>query len=312
MAVPNINFKLGVLDMVPKLPGHSAEEALAQAVLLAQRAEEWGYVRYWTSEHHDMEMLASASPEVLLSHIGARTSRIRLGSGGVLLPHYSPLKVAECFRLLAALYPGRIDLGIGRAPGGEAHTVMALSGNFLERVARYRQLAGDLAALLRDGYRYEERPVTARPIPQTPPEFWLLGTNVKSARFAAELGTGYVFGRFMSETDGIETLKAYRDAFQPSLFQSAPRTILAVSVICGETREEAEAMAAGVEAAYRARGGSPFSGFAGTAGQVRKQLAEMQRQYGNEEFLIVTPIPDYEKRLRSYRLLATSVAECGV
>lgn len=117
MAVPNINFKLGVLDMVPKLPGHSAEEALAQAVLLAQRAEEWGCVRYWTSEHHDMEMLASASPEVLLSHIGARTSRIRLGSGGVLLPHYSPLKVAECFRLLAALNPGRIDLGIGRAPG---------------------------------------------------------------------------------------------------------------------------------------------------------------------------------------------------
>nr|WP_240908709.1 LLM class flavin-dependent oxidoreductase [Paenibacillus timonensis] len=299
-----LRLKLGVLDLVPKLPGTKAEAALEQAIRLARQAEELGYLRYWTAEHHDMEGLASAAPEVLLSAIGAATRRIRLGSGAVLLPHYSPLKVAENFRLLAALYPGRIDLGIGRAPGGEAHAAMALSGNFLERVARYPQLAKDLSDLLADRYRYDDHPVTARPIPHLPLDLWMLGTNVKSACYAAELGTGYVFGQFMSESDGGEILRTYRETFRPSLHQAQPTTILAVSVICAETKEQAETLAAKAAEGFLARGGSPFQGLVGTGHQVREKLQNMQRECLNDEFLIVSPIPDYEERLRSYRLLA--------
>ncbi|MGP0586456.1 MsnO8 family LLM class oxidoreductase [Paenibacillus timonensis] len=305
MHEPEMSLKLSVLDLVPKLPGTTVESALDQAIRLARQAEDLGYLRYWTAEHHDMEGLASAAPEVLLAAIGAATRWIRLGSGAVLLPHYSPLKVAENFRLLGALYPGRIDLGIGRAPGGEAHAAMALSGNFLERVARYPQLAKDLSDLLADRYRYEDRPVTARPIPQLSPELWMLGTNVKSASYAAELGTGYVFGQFMSDSDdGVEILRTYREGFRSFLHQAKPTTILAVSVICAETKGQAETLAAKAAEGFRARGGSPFQGLVGTGHQVRKQLQNMQRKCLNDEFLIVSPIPDYEERLRSYRLLA--------
>ncbi len=221
-----------------------------------------------------------------------------------MLPHYSPLKVAENFRLLAALYPGRIDLGIGRAPGGEAHAAMALSGNFLERVSRYPQLAKDLSELLADRYRYEDHPVTARPIPQLPPELWMLGTNVKSASYAAELGTGYVFGQFMSDSDGSEILRTYREAFGPSVHRPEPSAMLAVSVVCAETEERAKTLAAKAAEGFRARGGSPYQGFVGTGQQVREQLQNLQRECLNDEFLIVSPIPDYEERLLSYRLLA--------
>ncbi|WP_178020710.1 MsnO8 family LLM class oxidoreductase [uncultured Paenibacillus sp.] len=299
-----MKLKLSVLDLVPKLPGTTAEAALEQAIHLARQAEELGYLRYWTTEHHDMEALASAAPEVLLSAIGAATRRIRLGSGAVLLPHYSPLKVAENFRLLAALYPGRVDLGIGRAPGGEAHAAMALSGNFLERVGRYPQLAKDLSDLLADRYSYDDHPVAARPIPRVPLELWMLGTNVKSAGYAAELGTGYVFGQFMSDSDGAEILRAYREAFRPSVHRPESSAMLAVSVICAETEARAEALAAKTAEGFRARGGSPFQGFAGTGKQVREHLRNLQEKCGNDEFLIVSPISDYEERLLSYRLLA--------
>lgn len=301
-------MKLSLLDFVPKLPGTSAEEAVQQAIRLAREAEALGYHRYWTSEHHGMEGLASAAPEVLLSAIGAATRRIRLGSGAVLLPHYSPLKVAESFRLLSALYPGRVDLGIGRAPGGEAHVTMALSGNFLERVGRYPQLAKDLADLLADEYRYDDHPVIARPIPKLSPELWMLGTNVKSATYAAELGTGYVFGQFMSDSNGAEILRSYREAFRPSVHLAKPSTILAVGLICAESEEHAQALAAKTGEGYRNRGGAPFQWFAGTASQAREYLLDLQNQCGNDEFLIVSPIPDYEERLHSYRL----VAELGI
>lgn len=304
MTEPEMRLKLSVLDLVPKLPGTTAEAALEQAIRLARRAEELGYQRYWTAEHHDMEGLASSAPEVLLSAIGAATRRIRLGSGAVLLPHYSPLKVAENFRLLSALYPGRVDLGIGRAPGGEAHVAMALSGNFLERVGRYPQLAKDLTDLLADRYLYEDHPVTARPIPELPLELWMLGTNVKSAGYAAELGTGYVFGQFMSDSDGAEILRSYREAFRPSVHHAKPVAMLAVSVICAETAAQAEALAGKAAEGFRDRGGSPFQGFVGTARQVHEQLSDLQHKCENDEFLIVTPIPDYEERLHSYRLLA--------
>ena len=210
----NNQLKLSVLDLVPRLGESSFEEALQQAVTLAQHAEAWGYGRYWAAEHHDLEHLSCASPEILLSHIGARTTRIRLGSG--VLPHYSPLKVAENFRMLAALYPGRIDLGIGRAPGGSAHTSMALSGNFLGHVADLPQRIRSLTELLEDRYRYEDVPVAAKPVPATQPVMGCWARIQKGAGYASEFGMGYVFGQFMSDADSAEILRSYREGFHPS------------------------------------------------------------------------------------------------
>lgn len=243
----NYQLKLSVLDLVPRFGESTFEEALRQALDLAQHAEAWGYRRYWAAEHHDLEHLSCASPEILLSHIGARTERIRLGSGAVLLPHYSPLKVAENFRMLAALYPGRIDLGIGRAPGGSAHTSMALSGNFLGHVADLPHRIRALTELLEDRYRYEDVPVAAKPVPASPPAMWMLGTNTKSAGYAAEFGTGYVFGQFMSDTDGADILRSYREGFQPSAHLGEPHMMVAVSVVCAESEEQASELAARVQ-----------------------------------------------------------------
>lgn len=364
----NNQLKLSVLDLVPRFGESTFEEALQQAVILAQNVEAWGYGRYWAAEHHDLEHLSCASPEILLSHIGARTKRIRLGSGAVLLPHYSPLKVAENFRMLAALYPGRIDLGIGRAPGGSAHTSMALSGNFLGHVADLPQRIRALTELLEDRYRYEDVPVAAKPVPATPPVMWMLGTNTKSAGYAAEFGTGYVFGQFMSDTDGAEVLQSYREAYRPNAFLQEPRTMVAVSVVCAATEEQAQKLAAEIprpgqgsvptgrketadhdqstvlaaigqaevgggggdthssgrtaatihdgdpqgnsasESGDPAPSGSDSSGpsqrlIIGTPASVRNRLQHMAEQYRCDEFLIVTPVSDYNARLESYRLL---------
>ncbi|MEC0306839.1 LLM class flavin-dependent oxidoreductase [Paenibacillus lautus] len=306
-------LKLSVLDLVPRFGESSFEEALQQAVTLAQKVEAWGYGRYWAAEHHDLEHLSCASPEILLAHIGARTTRIRLGSGAVLLPHYSPLKVAENFRMLASLYPGRIDLGIGRAPGGSAHTSMALSGNFLGHVADLPQRIRALTELLEDRYRYEDVLVAAKPVPVTPPVMWMLGTNTKSAGYAAEFGTGYVFGQFMSDTDGAEVLQAYREAFEPSAHLQEPCAMVAVSVVCAETEEQAKKLAAqiprpGQHTMPTNPSGSDSSDpsrrlIIGTSASVRNRLQHMAEQYRCNEFLIVTPVSDYNARLESYRLL---------
>jgi luciferase family oxidoreductase group 1 len=237
-------MKLSVLDLVPVFSGVSSAHALEQAVILAQTAEQYGYHRYWVAEHHDMQGLACTSPEVLLAHIGVRTSRIRLGSGAILLPHYKPIKVAETFHMLSTLYPGRIDLGIGRAPGGSAHVSIALSGNFLEHVWQLPESLRDLTDLLTNSYQMEGNAITARPLPPIPPDVWLLGTNNKSAAYAAEFGTGYVFGQFMSERDGVEVLAAYREAFKPSRLSQEPRLIVAIGVICADSEAEAQRIAA--------------------------------------------------------------------
>lgn len=308
-------MKLSVLDLVPVLGGAAQEEALAQAVRLARKAECLGYYRYWAAEHHDLEGLACASPEVLLAHIGAQTHTIRLGSGALLLPHYKPIKVAESFRLLAALYPERIDLGIGRAPGGSAHVSMALSGNFLDNVRRFPDSLKDLLDLLTDQFELEGQPVRARPFPMAAPHVWLLGTNHKSAAYAAEYGTGYVFGRFMSDADGLEVLDTYRKQFQPSKLLSKPQVIVAIGVVCAETADEAKSLAA-EGAAWFSSANTPAIKtevdantklLIGTSGQIGRQLKELCAVYGADEWIIVSPITDYDKRIRSYELLAEAV-----
>ncbi|MBU5353622.1 MsnO8 family LLM class oxidoreductase [Paenibacillus barcinonensis] len=342
------NISLGVLDLVPRLNGATAEQALQQAVLLAQRAEAWGYARYWTSEHHDMAELASAAPEVLLAHIGARTASIQLGSGAVLLPHYSPLKVAESFRLLASLYPGRIELGLGRAPGGGPHATMALSGNYLQHVSKLPESLASLTALLEDRYTYEDVPVTARPVPETPLSLWMLGTNLKSAAFAAQFGMGYVFGQFMSDSDGLQAVRRYREQFVPSAHLKRPVVMAAVSVMCAAS--EREALIWSREMADKRRenqqrqsgdqldrehvpgpSSASYSGelvgsgdsdsdsdsdsnvlkhIAGTPQQVWQQLWRLAQRLNTDRILIVTAGPDYKRRLDSYRLLAEAKEEC--
>jgi luciferase family oxidoreductase group 1 len=310
---------MGLLDFVPLLEDADPAEAIRQSVRLAQLTEDWGYERYWITEHHDMERLASANPELLLAHIGLQTRRIRLGTGALLLPYYNPMKVAETFQLLETLHPGRIDLGIGRAPGGSAHASMALSGGtFLELVRRLPEQLDELVRFLTNQYRIDDQPVYARPIPLKPPQLWLLGTNRKSAQYAAERGAGFVFGQFMSDEDGRTILDSYRREFRPSPFGSEPQSIVAVGTVCAETDEEAAAIAAAVR--RRAFGdmgaGSGASEsaaaarklMAGSPGTSAERLLELQRYYEADELLLVTMTETYEQRLASFRLLAEALS----
>ncbi|RKN84442.1 LLM class flavin-dependent oxidoreductase [Paenibacillus ginsengarvi] len=308
-------LRLGILDLVPIIGGAGAAEAIGHTVRLAQTAERLGFTRYWVAEHHDMPAIASSSPEVLLAHIGAKTESIRIGSGAVLLPYYKPYKVAETFHMLATLYPGRIDLGIGRAPGASAHASMALSDNYLQQVHRLPQSIQALSELLADDFRVEQERVSARPVPERPPELWLLGTGVKSANYAAAYGTGYVFGHFMSEEDGVRVAQTYADSFQPSRLCSSPRIIVAVSVICAETDEKAAEYAAQGAKAYlgavAAEAGEQIAArmaksVIGSPERIREKLLELSEQYNADELLIVTRTPDYESRMRSYELLAAA------
>ncbi len=306
-------MKLSVLDLVPVFGDYDDAYALERAAELAQTSERLGYTRYWVAEHHDMKRLACPSPEVLLAHIGARTERIRIGAGAVLLPHYAPLKVAESYHLLASLYPGRIDLGIGRAPGASTFASIALSGNFLENVRRMPDKVKDLAQLLQGSYAYEGNPVAARPRPAVPPEPWMLGTNKKSAEYAAQYGMGYVFGQFMSDARGEDVLRSYREAFVPSPLCPEPKAILTVGVVCAESEEEAKDLARQNTWLFRdetpgSEGQTPpYSErrlIVGAPPQVRDLLEQIAVSCGVDEIMVVTLIPDYAKRLKSYELLA--------
>ncbi|GAA4702285.1 LLM class flavin-dependent oxidoreductase [Brevibacillus fulvus] len=307
-------MQVSVLDLAPVFPGTTPQQALQQSLILAQTAERSGYIRYWVAEHHDMVHVASASPEVLLAYIGAHTNSIRLGSGAVLLPYYKPIKVAEAFHMLAALFPGRIDLGIGRAPGGSAHVSMALSDSYLAQVRRMPELVRDLSLLLANRFAVEGEEVRARPLPPVAPQLWLLGTHVKSAQYAAEQGAGYVFGQFMSDDDGKEIVQSYRSQYKPSVLNQQPKAIIAVSVICAETEAEARSLAEHARSWGAAVSGGAVNGpqerqktIVGTPQQVKEKLQQYEADMGVDEFMIVSMLPDYEKRLRSYKLLAEAV-----
>lgn len=302
------SLKLGILDLVPNLMGVPAEEALRQSVHLAQKGEEWGYRRYWTSEHHNLPGTESASPELLLSHIGAKTNRIKLGSGAVLLPYHHPIRVAENYHMLASLYPGRIELGVGRAPGGSAHLSMALAGNYLEKVARYPELIKQLQELLHGRYSFDGEPIVAKPVPEIPPSLWLLGTNVKSAEYAAKFGTGYVFGQFMSEQDATEILQKYRELFIPSENLAEPKASIAVNVICAPSADEAYSWKEEALILHRKAAGGivempSYPVITGNPKEVKQELLELAHETGCNEILISTRVASYEQRLLSYGLL---------
>ena len=227
---------LGVLDQSPVISGHTPAEAVAQTVRLAEAAERLGYSRYWLAEHHAIAALADPCPEILAARVAAATSRIRVGTGGVLLPYYSALKIAEQFRMLEALFPGRIDLGIGRAPGGDRLTAQAVArgpyafaDDFPEQV---RDLVGFLDASLPPEHPFA--PVKAMPAGATSPEVWLLGSSDYSGALAADLGLRFAFAHFISARGGDAVTRAYREDFRPSARDAAPRAYgLRVRDLCG-------------------------------------------------------------------------------
>jgi luciferase family oxidoreductase group 1 len=325
-------LRLSVLDQSPIPEGSTGGDALRNSIDLARWTDELGYHRYWVAEHHGTPMLACAGPEVLIGLLAAATHRLRLGSGGVMLPHYSPFKVAEAFSMLSGLFPGRIDLAVGRAPGTDQLTTVALQRD-------RRQLAPDdfpqqLAELL--GYLGDTLPPDhpfarlARTLPGLPqrPEPWLLGSSAQSGIWAAEIGLPYAFADFIHAV-GAPVAARYRERFQPSDRCAEPVVIVAISAVCAETDAEAERLAASsrmaisllyrgslipvppVEKAVRflADQGGPAlpagrRAIVGSPSRVREGIEEVAREYGADEAMIVTITHEHAARRRSYGLIA--------
>ncbi|MGH2607929.1 MAG: LLM class flavin-dependent oxidoreductase [Tepidiformaceae bacterium] len=327
-------MRLSVLDQSPIRDGGTATQAIRETIELARAADRLGYARYWLAEHHNSGGLASATPEVLIGAVAAETERIRVGSGGVMLTHYSPLKVAESFRMLEALHPGRIDLGVGRAPGSDRLTAAALT----HRLARpdidhysdqLMELYGYLSNSLPEDHAFAN--VRAMPSVDTMPELWVLGSSLASAQYAAELGWSFCFAHFINQHAGVEAMRLYRERFDQSPFLAEPRASLALSVTCAETTEEAERLSWSRWVWRMAAGRGGFRGiptpedaqafplteperdyieFAkansiyGDARRVREKIEAMAEEFGVEEAVIVTITHDFRARVRSYELLA--------
>lgn len=324
-------MRLSVLDQSPVRSGGTAAEALHETLELAQACDRWGYHRYWLAEHHSTPGLAGSSPEALIGPVAARTTRIRVGSGGVMLQHYSPLKVAECFRVLETLFPGRIDLGIGRAPGADGLAARALSADASPE-AFPRQVADVLGFL--GGRLPADHPwakVIAMPRGPGTPEVWLLGSSDQSAMLAARFGLAFSFAHFINDDGGAEVARAYAGAFRPSAWAAAPRVSVAVFVVCADTEAEALRLAQSrdlfIVRLYTGRRGRypsveeaeayPYSPHeraivaharrrtvAGAPEQVRARLLGLADAYGAEEVVVVTITHDVKARRRSYELLA--------
>jgi luciferase family oxidoreductase group 1 len=243
-------MRLSVLDLVPVRTDQSTSDALAATTHLAQTADRLGYTRYWLAEHHNMPAVAATSPPVLIAHLAAQTSQLRLGSGGVMLPNHAPLAVAEQFALLEAAHPGRIDLGIGRAPGSDPVTSMALrgaAGRDERDIEAFPEYLDDVVALMSasgvrvpiPNHRYI---LKATPAATTEPKLWLLGSSMYSAHLAAAKGLPYVFAHHFSGQGTADALAAYRSGFRPSDLASEPITFLTVNAAVAETRDEAMAL----------------------------------------------------------------------
>jgi luciferase family oxidoreductase group 1 len=345
---PPRELRLSVLDQSPVAEGSTGAQALANTLELARAADRLGYHRYWVAEHHGGPMLAGPSPEALIGPIAAATSRIRVGSGGVMLPHYSPFKVAETFSLLAGLFPGRIDLGLGRAAGTDPLTSLALQRD------RSRPQGDDfpdqLAELLAylDGRFPPDHPFArlAATLPGRPelPSPWLLGSSAQSAVWAAELGLPYAFADFIN-SQGADIAAAYRERFVPSRpGLESPRTAVAVWIVCAATDAEAETIAASGRMAFtllregrliplppperaqrflaeqRARRSAPAADgpggaraprrrtIVGAPETVRRGVLDVAAEYGAEEVIAVNVMYSHEARVRSYELLAEAMA----
>ena len=325
MSVP-----LSVLDLAPVAAGASAAHALAGTTRLAQRADELGFKRFWVAEHHNIPSVASTAPEVLIAHIAAHTERIHVGSGGVMLPNHAPLAVAERFGMLEALHPGRIDLGLGRAPGTDQRTALALRSTSPERFEeQFAQLRGHLGA----GYG-GMRAVAGE---HTEPELWMLGSTDGGARIAAKLGLPFVFAHHFHPHFTEPALELYRGLFEPSELAPSPRVIVAAGIVVGDDDEDAlrRALPGGV-AMLRLRQGRPAPipsvedaealvrelgerelavvqdaigrAIIGGAQTVHAELTDLVERTGTDELMLTSQVADPDQRIEGIERIAEAFA----
>ena len=336
-------MKLSILDQSPAADGEPATQALRHTIELAQRGEEWGYHRFWVAEHHGSSRNMGSSPEVLVSHLLARTGHIRVGSGGVMLQHYSPYKVAENFNVLASLAPGRVDLGIGRGPGGMPRTTQALRPQPLngspavsleEKLVELRRFLGN-----RPDGGSGTKGVIASPLPSQPADLFMLGTTAASGEMAATHGLPYVFAMFLNGDE--EEMRRAVDTYygiSAGVPNFRPQAMLALPVIVAGTDDEAATWARAIHVVrIRLASGRTFTVFTeeaarefgrqageeytyevqpanvvhGSPTRVKERLLAMRREYGVDEVFIVTAIDNFPSRLQSYRLLAEVMLGSG-
>jgi luciferase family oxidoreductase group 1 len=336
--VKSKRLKLAVLDQSPVAAGSTPGQALQNSIELARLVDGLGFTRFWMSEHHAMDTLASTAPEIILARIGGETRRIRIGSGGIMLPHYSAFKVAEVFRTLHALYPGRVDLGIGRAPGGGPIEALALKRERGTKMPDdFPDQVSELLAYLdhggEHGFPAGHPFANLRVAPEMPggPDVWMLGSSMWSSAAAAEFGLPYAFAHFFFGMGTRQAIEAYQQAFVASSHRAQPEAMAAVGVICAETQDEAEYLASSVRLLQRRirmndrrpvaapedalrelqmiGGATPEEGewpryFVGTPAQVREQMEAMAAELRIGELVVNTIVWDHAKRLRSYELLA--------
>jgi luciferase family oxidoreductase group 1 len=331
MALP-----LAVLDLSPVPSGVPAGQSLHNTLDLARAAERWGYTRYWLAEHHNLPAMACPSPEIMIAQVAGATTRIRVGSGGIMLPNHSPLRIAEAFRVLEALHPGRIDLGIGRAPGTDPVTAYALR-RAGQTVEDFPDQLAELLAFAGGGFPegHPFRAVVAEPRDVPLPPIWILGSSEYGARMAASLGVGFAFARHMNPRGAEEVMHLYREGFRPSERLARPRAILALSAVCADTAARAEELVASMGlAVIRMRSGRPSplptpeealaypyneaeadhirryrrAQVVGDPAAVRDEIADLAARTGADEVMVMTMVHDHGERLRSYELIADAFA----
>jgi luciferase family oxidoreductase group 1 len=324
-----------VLDLSPIVEGGDAALALANTLDLAQHAERWGYHRFWLAEHHNMPGIASAATSIVIGHVAAGTRSIRVGAGGIMLPNHSPLVIAEQFGTLATLYPGRIDLGVGRAPGTDPLTMRALRRGLEDDVRAFPDNVVELIRYFQPvapGQRVRAVPGAGLEVP-----IWILGSSTFGAELAAALGLPYAFASHFAPAQLEAALDIYRRQFQPRGALGAPYVMLGINVVAADTDEQAALLLSSLEQAFvnlrRGQPGAlppPQAGFAerlapmeraglddvlrcaavGSAATVERRLREFIRQTGADELIVTAMIHDHSARLRSYELTAEIARRC--
>jgi luciferase family oxidoreductase group 1 len=326
-------IRLSVLDQSPVRKGVTAKQALQETVELAKFTDQLGYKRFWVSEHHNTTSLAGSTPEVLLAHLAGETNHIRVGSGGIMLPNHSALKVAENFRMLEALFPGRIDLGMGRAPGTDRATASVLNPSnrfseqdFIEQLVDLRHYLHDTA----EPGTIQER-IFAIPQSDTVPEMWLLSSSGQSAIFAAHFGMGFSYAHFINPFGGAEAVQMYKELFQPSQDLKEPEANVAIFLFCSEDEEKIRRQQALMDFRFiqLERGGglvpvtyedienvtyslaeeerirvNRHRMINGKSEELKQKLTQLSADYKVEEIIAVTITEDFNDRLKSYELLA--------
>jgi len=323
---------LSVLDLSPIIEGGSAREAFRNTLDLAQHTERWDYNRFWLAEHHNMPGIASAATAVLIGHVGSGTSRIRIGAGGIMLPNWAPLQVAEQFGTLASLFPGRVDLGLGRAPGTDQPAARALRRTLHGSADTFPSDVLELMDLFREVEA--DQLVQAVPGAGLDVPIWILGSSTFGALVAAELGLPFSFASHFAPALLFEALHLYRTGFKPSARLDKPYVMLGVNVVAADTDEEARFLASSGRQAFASlRAGRPIRlpppsrewekdpaepadpvqrprvSFVGSAKTVRREMVSFVERTGADELIVVSHIYDHAARLRSYEIAATLLPE---